>query len=266
MQNIYITLPFQSSYLISTDCVTLVEKINLFYGPYVHTKKGLADFHIVILKHESNYIFKSDWGEYQTDCPLIFLDRHRFDNTLYDGKIFAMHGAAVEWAGECYLLLSKTGGGKTTLTTYLSNYNFGYLTDDCILLDRDKFDVHPCAMPVHLRRGGVDILKKHGVFLDNIKFLTDSPWFERYVYDPPLRIEKPIPLRRIFFIERTTNKNELIELSSLHRAKKLLEAPIIPYEMNSEYLKFISKLVTHDCKVIRYSDMNFVKECIINCK
>ena len=66
---------------------------------------------------------------------MLELDEIIFDNTNYDRRIFALHGAAVEWKGKGYLFLAATASGKTTLASYLTSQGFGYITDDCILLD-----------------------------------------------------------------------------------------------------------------------------------
>ena len=90
---------------------------------------------------------------------MLELDEIIFDNTNYDRRIFALHGAAVEWKGKGYLFLAATASGKTTLASYLTSQGFGYITDDCILLDRVDFQVYPCHTLLHLRDGGVDVLK-----------------------------------------------------------------------------------------------------------
>lgn len=90
---------------------------------------------------------------------MLELDEIIFDNTNYDRRIFALHGAAVEWKGKGYLFLAATASGKTTLASYLTSQGFGYITDDCILLDCVDFQVYPCHTLLHLRDGGVDVLK-----------------------------------------------------------------------------------------------------------
>ena len=91
---------------------------------------------------------------------ILAIDEIISNNTEYDNSIFALHGAAVEWNGKAILFLASTTSGKSTLTSYLTKNGFGYITDDCILLDRTSCDIHPYSTPIYLRDGGLEILKR----------------------------------------------------------------------------------------------------------
>ena len=72
-------------------------------------------------------------------------DQYLFDNNRYDNSVLALHGAAVEYGGRAYLFLASSTAGKTTLCAYLLSLGFGFVTEDCILVDRSTFDIHPCT-------------------------------------------------------------------------------------------------------------------------
>lgn len=263
MTVLYIDAPFQTKYSIETNCDKLVSILHLKYGKYVSTNERKVERIILANKEKSRYIILYQTNEYQTKYPLQEIDRIMFDNTIYDESIFALHGAAVEWSGKAYLFLASTTGGKTTLASYLTSTGFGYITDDCILLDRKSFEVYPYCSPIHLRDGGLAVLKKYKIDIPNLQHLED-PAIDRYVYTPDNCITKPIPLSKIFFISRTESENRLVQLHSAEKMTRLMKAPITDYTVNGEYIRFISRLAATACYELFYSDMAYVAQVIQN--
>lgn len=265
MQTILLSLPYQSSFSIATDCGKLVHCLRLKYGIYVKVVENiLAEHHIVITKSEAIYLFATPEETYQTATPIREIDKYIFEKTNYSSDVFALHGAAVEWKGKGYIFLAPTTSGKTTLTCYLSNYGFGYLTDDCVLLDRSDFLVHPCATPIQLREGGVEVLEKYQLAPKDLQILEEPPFPHRFVYTPTRCVKNPTPLANIYFIERTKKENCVIDMSTTERITALMKAPIINYSINLEHIRFISQLAKTNCYRLLYSDMGFVKEVIQN--
>ena len=263
MTVLYIDAPFQTKYSIETNCDKLVSFLRLKYGKYVSTNESKEKQTILVNREKSRYIILYQTNEYQTQYPLQEIDRIMFDNTIYDESIFALHGAAVEWSGKAYLFLASTTGGKTTLASYLTSMGFGYITDDCILLDRKSFEIHPYCSPMHLRGGGLAVLKKHKIDIPNLQHLED-PAIDRYVYTPDNCTTKPIPLSKIFFISRTENDNRLVKLNSIEKMTRLMKAPITDYKVNSEYIRFLSRMASTECYELFYSDMEYAAQVIRN--
>ena len=187
-----------------------------------------------------------------------------FDNTVYDERILALHGAAVEYDGYCHLFLASTTSGKTTLTSYLTSNGFGYLTDDCILLDRSDYKIHPFTTPIQLREGGLAILNQCNSVPKDIRKLDEPPALTRYVYTHEGCVHRPVPLKNVYFIKLTEGENYLSDMSTTERMTELLKSPITPYGITKEYLCFISRLAKTNCQRLFYSDMNFVKDVITN--
>lgn len=207
------------------------------------------------------YILTHNNKRILTKYPLQEIDRILFENTHYDKSMFALHGAAVSYNGKAYLFLAATTGGKTTLASYLSTSGFGYITDDCILLYRSNFFVYPLNTPIHLRDGGVEVLKKVGALPKRLEILDDVPnW--RYIYTPTNCVVTELPLGKIFFITRTENENHIENMHTSERMTKLMYAPITDYKVIAEYVEFIAKLAQVDCKRLWYSDMYYVTEVI----
>lgn len=260
MFHFLISLPFQTTYRISTNCPTLPALLSLKYGEYVsENSTQSANFEIVVIRAGSLYNIFFQGKKIVSQTVLLTIDQILFENTIYDPGIFALHGGSVESSGKAYLLLAPTTSGKTTLTSFLVSQGFGYLTDDCILLDRSTFQVHPCRIPLHLRPGGLSVLERYCAVPPNLQALGIE---SRYVYSPANSVDRAIPLGGIFFITRTDDDNRVIEMNTNERILALMNSPITNYNVDSTYLKFLSRLAKFTCQKLYYSDMRFVAEVI----
>ena len=65
-------------------------------------------------------------------------------------------------------------------------------------------------------------------------------------------------------MERTENANDLSFLSTNESIAALMQAPITPYPVTGDYLRFLARLAHVGCYRLRYSDMAYVKELIQN--
>jgi len=184
-------------------------------------------------------------------------------SSINDSSIFALHGAAVEYNCKAYIFLASTTSGKTTLASYLVSNSFGYITDDCILLDKNNFTIHPVKAPIQLRTGGLKVLKDYKAEPQNIEVIENEKDL-RYVYMPDNYINNPLPIEKIFFIRRTANINSLIPMNTTTRITELMKSPIREYPVTSEYIRFISQLTKYECQYLLYHDMNYVIEVIKN--
>ena len=262
MFKLNIVAPHQSSFTVKTDCCELVNSLKLKHGKYIKSKKN-TDFLITAIKKGG--LCEISFGDeiLTTDIPLRKVEDIMYENRRYDENVFAIHGGAVEYKGEAYLIVAATTNGKTTLTSYLVSNGFGYITDDCILLNRSNFDIYPFNTPIHLRRGGYNVLKNLGC-LPKTLMLLDDVSIKRYVYTPANCIIQPLPLKKIFFITRTEDANRLEKMNTTEKITALLKSPITDYKIDGSYLSFISKLAGMPCETLYYSDMNFVAEVIKN--
>lgn len=256
-----IDAPFQTKYSIDTCCEELIYHLQLKYGKYISISQNKLNKVISVKKVNNIFIVHYQMEECVTTYPLQEIDRIMFDNTEYDDSIFALHGAAVEWKGKAYLFLAPTTSGKTTLASYLSITGFGYITDDCILLDRKNFEIYPYCSPLHLRSGGLAVLKKHKINIPDFQHLDDC-CIDRYVYTPTNSITKPIPLAKIFFISIVKEKNRLVKMNFKEKMTQLMMAPITNYNVSSEYIRFISRLASTECCKLFYNDMDYVAKVI----
>ena len=257
-------MPYQSEWIIKTDCPEIVSNLTLKYGKYLSECGQYRLSNIKILKNNGvDYTVTIGNSVINTSCPMFHLNRCLFDNPSYDDSILALHGAAIEWRGKCYVFLASTTTGKTTLTSYLINCGCRYLTDDCVLLDRRSLMVFPFSMPLHIREGGLKVLETYNALPKNMRKLFEQNGICRYVYTPQNTAECAVPLGEIFFLERTETENAVLRMSSNEKLTTLLQSPITVYPITYEYLRLLSEISKSYCKRLKYCDMNFVKEVIM---
>ena len=263
MNTLYYASPYQSIFKILTDCNTLVDMIHLKYGRYIYTQypDNLVNFIISAKKQNEQYIITTKDSSILTTDPLFYIDKYFFENKIYDSKIWAIHGASVEYQKKAYLFIAPTTTGKTTLISYLSSLGFGYVAEDCILMDKKDYVIHPCTAPIKLRKGGVTVLKKEGILKEEPQKLQIGS-ICRYIYQPSTYIEQSLPLGAIYFIERNSHTNALKQLSSAQKIENLLKSPLVSYDLTSEYLKFIFHLSQTNCQLLQYKNMSYVADTI----
>ena len=254
----------QSSCAIITNCSHIYNMLHLKYGKYLSEEETATQLHVEAVKYDPFYRIATEDESFVSRFPIREIDRYLFQNTKYNDNIFAIHGGAIEYGNNAYIFLSPTLGGKTTLTSYLSAQGCDYITDDCILLDKINFNVYPYTTPIHLRQGGIDILSAYYSAPEDLREIKDGSEVQRFVYTPKNCVNSAIPLKRIFFIERTENENRLVQMNATERIAALMKSPITDYEINGEYIRFLSKLAKYECHILKYSDMNYVKDIIQN--
>ena len=247
-----------------TDDIGMVCTLRLQYGNHIIQEETGTELvnckSVSILREGTRFriVFKNK--SYLTDDPLYVFSSILYDHTEYDVSVLALHGAAVEWREKAYLFLAHTSGGKTTLTSYLVSCGFGYLSDDCILVDREALTVYPSSNPIHLRRGGLNVLEDLGKAPVCQKVLT--PPNERYVFMPDHIVTDPLPIGDIFFIHRNESKNGIEEISANQRLEALMKSPITPYHVDAEYLQLLLRVAKKGCHLLSYYDMDYVRKII----
>ena len=263
MCTLYLKLPYQSLFVIMTNCEKIVKKLSLKYGFYISPKKvkGNNCQKIYVIKNDSSYTISTTNSIDNVEKPIEYIDQYIHKYNKFSEKIFALHGAAVEWKGCASLFLAPTSSGKTTLTTFLTNHGCGYLTDDCVLVDRSNFNICPQSTPIQLREGGYRLLEEMGEVPPNICVL-DEPPLRRLTYTPSYCIKHPIPLNKIYFIQRNESINKTMPMSSVEKIEELIKSPIIEYPIGFEYIKFISRLAQIECLRMLYKDFDYVEKII----
>lgn len=86
----------------------------------------------------------------------------------------------------------------------------------------------------------------------------------RITYTPSLLATGPVPLKKIYFIERTGQENRVVPMSTTERITALLKSPIKNYRVDGNYLRYLTKLAQTPCERLLYHNMAFVAEVIKN--
>ena len=200
---------------------------------------------------------------YRTRVPLRAFDSYMLKTVEFDDKVIAFHASAVECGGKAYVFLARSGAGKTTLCAYLTAHGFGYITEDCVLIDRETLRVYPYTAPLRLRPGGITALEAAGVCLPPLKRMLEGELF-RYIYEPDNPVEKPLELGGIYFILRTLNMNAAIDMTGTTKMHQLMLSPMIPYPVDGEFLRLMTKIGSVPCRNLVYKDMNYAAEVLEN--
>lgn len=258
----WISSPFQTSFCVETEDKALLTNLRLKYGRYCaeHGESDAPCFKVTRDLASNRYRILWRGEESSFISPLGYLAREIGQSRQFSPRVLALHGAAVVHDGGSYVFLAATTSGKTTLTTFLTQNGFGYLTDDCVLIDRETLEVFPCTTPIHLREGGVSVLRQYGC-CPTLAHLQD-PGFERWTFTPLRCEEEPVPLKQIFFLQRTEGENAVVDLPTNEIFSRLLTSPIVEYSLTADHLKMISRLAQGVPKELRYADMNYVKEVL----
>ena len=117
--------------------------------------------------------------------------------------------------------------------------------------------VHACQTPIHLRKGGIEVLTRYNCLPEKLVYCD-----ERYIFTPKNLSPSQMALGRICFIERGT-VNETVVLPKAEVLNRLLVAPIVAYPLTGEYIRFLSHLIPF-CSMLRYRDMDYVMEVFGN--
>lgn len=262
MNTLYINQPLQTGFSVQTNCNELLSALKLKHGKYAKAT-GTAAYTVTVTKTAAGYKVACNGQEQLSASPLRAVEEVMYHLRDYDPEIFAIHGAAVQYQNGAYLFVAGTTGGKTTLTAYLTTVGFAYITDDCILLNRKNNLVYPFQTPLHLRQGGYQVLQQAAPKPIKTQVLN-APDFWRITYTPSLLATGPVPLKKIYFIERTGQENRVVPMSTTERITALLKSPIKNYRVDGNYLRYLTKLAQTPCERLLYHNMAFVAEVIKN--
>ena len=160
MITVYISFPSLQTFQIKSKSEAFIEALHLMFGAYCKTATVLESYSYIFVEklNENEYFVSYNEHKIITDSPISYIYHYMIQDLMLQNNVWALHGAAVCYKNEVYLLLAPTHIGKTTLTAYLTNSGLEYVTDDCIVIDRASLMVHPFfnpAVPTIRRYGGL---------------------------------------------------------------------------------------------------------------
>jgi len=261
----YINLPYSTvAFEIKTNSTEIFDELSLLYGRFISPTRPTnkeKTFTIEIFREATAYRISAGNQDLVTDNPLQVAKDILYENTKYSQLVMALHGAAVEYKGNAYLFLASTNSGKTTLTSYLTQMGMGYITDDCILVDRNSLSILPQCTPIHLREGGLQVLRNLHIGLPKLSHLKNKT-IDRYVYIPKNCAEAPLPIARIYFILRNEKENSVKQITGIHAVVKLMKSMMLPYRLTDNDMKIFQQLDKTGCEEILYKDLDYVYSLI----
>lgn len=262
METLKINLPFQIPFFISTNVLKIEKSLKIKYGKYCTDSMSASDNLIYVNSENSElYTIIYKQQQYQTNSPVTIISHLIAENKRFSDNIWALHGAAIEHQGKAHLLLAPTTTGKTTLTAYLVHKGMSYITDDCILLERENKLIHPVSTPLHIRENGLKILSSLKHFNTQLPVIDELEG-KRFIYTPFHITDTPLPLGNIFFLTRTTSINSTISVTHSEKIIQLLKSPLTNYTITKQYLSFVAEIAKYNCIELQYCDMEYAYEVI----
>ena len=189
--HVIISCPCRRKVYIYTNSYEVKEYLRLKYGVYFSLSKQIVlheAMHIRVIFENSIYSIVAEDGICTTKEPFRVLESIMSRANPFNDSVFLFHGAAIAKGGKAFLFLAPTSVGKTTLTSFLVNKGFSYITDDCILLEKNTFFTIPYSTPMMLREGGKKVLNKNGISFECLSPL-DNGIDVRYSYIPSVFLE-----------------------------------------------------------------------------
>jgi len=262
---VYVKLPYRTTqYSVETEEVQILLKLKHLYGQYCYgeIQKSENNVFITIVKSSAQYWrVNIDNCEHYTENPLQEIKNYIYSSDGIESGIFAMHAGGICVKNKASIFAASTTTGKTTLISYLAESGYKYVSDDCIYINMNNMEIYPCHNPLHLRRGGYDILRKNNIIPNGVVEIEDT-YDERIVYMPENLSPDVMGLNKIYFINRNDAENSVRSLDKTTAIQRLLASPIKPYKITFEYLNFLDKL-TSRCYDLYYKDMSYVRDLMV---
>lgn len=127
MLTLYLSPPFQTDFTIRTNCHHLSRSLFLKHGKYIAVSDEPRGKVIAAFRENDGYRIEFDGIITCSPNALSEIDHIVCENTHYDERFFALHGAAVGNEGKAYLFLAATTGRQD---------------DACKLPFRRRFSIH----------------------------------------------------------------------------------------------------------------------------
>ncbi len=259
---------FGKNILLNIQLKELENLIEPVFSEWAH--KGLSSFDIVMdfLKEDDNYKFyinkkevvKSESFPYLRGVALFEITNSLFPDREW---ISVLHGSILKKKKDTILIMGESGKGKSTLTAYLTSQGFCFLSDDMILLDKEKM-ITKTPFAISLKEKSWDILNSYIPSLKALPFYKLSKGKIKYFLplkdDNYLSKERPTAL---FLCEYSENKRPAISLlSSPDAFIHIINAGAWVLHTYNELKTFIDWIRDIPSYMLTYSSLNEAKGLI----
>lgn len=256
--------PFSTPFTVEINSLKVGRLLALYFGKCFLPADRIHPETIVIDEIDNtHFIIRYNQQKIITDSLLKELNNIFFEHTLFDKSILALHGAAVEYENNAYVFLAPTGEGKTTLTSYLLHRNCRYITDDCVFIDRTSMHVFPSLMPLHLRPGGLSVLRYERAVPDGIMLMDDGAT-RRFVFFPKEITDNSVPIKCIFIVKRNDVHNMIVKTPISDRIDFILKSMFDPKLLDIQCFRLIASLANMRCYILQYCNLEYVYHTLRN--
>ncbi len=157
---------------------------------------GPCKIELDFLKDKDDYVFYVNKKEIIRNRDLYYVRGvalYEIVKTLVPEKkyISVFHGAVLQNKGHVIVLSGKSGYGKSTLGTYLISLGFESISDDMVLLDKDK-NIIETPFSISLKEKSWDILSPYLSLIEALPIHNIYKGKIKY-YTPPKKSKKKAP-------------------------------------------------------------------------
>ena len=246
---------------VITNDSALIKSLVSFYGAnYVSKTLDNSAGIMIITLIDSFYKIEYNKSAYESVYPLLVVKTALSDLLdVNEGKVF-LHGAALEYHGGANVFLAPSFGGKSVLSSFLSETGCGFLTDDCVIIDAQENMVFPYLVPIHLRDNGLTVLSQSNVHIHRIETMFVNNQL-LHSYTPGKCIFKKIPMSNCFFLVRNSIHNRIIDASHSEKIEFLFKS-LYKESLIAQMKSNIISLAKLRIQWLLYRDLYFVQKVI----
>lgn len=185
--DIYIKIPHTLySVRLRSNSANFLKNMRHIYAPYILAE---GTFDIDIHADFRNDVLSVSSDSSLTQQPLIKDNAVGQVCTLFQSQQYTdfpwnlYHGTALHIKGKTIVFLGESGAGKTTAIAYLTETQKDsiYITEDILIIDCKNNCIIPYPRPLHLRKGGLRLLRKtYNIQMSNVQRVAFHK-YKRYI-------------------------------------------------------------------------------------
>ena len=247
---------------ICTESIKVAKWLALYYGCYFKPNNTINKPVVQIFEAANNkYTIKYNNETIITDSFIKEFSDLLRQITVCISNVFVLHGAAIEYRNKAHIFLAPSTGGKTTLTSFLCEKNFGYITDDVTIIEKESLRLIPLNKPLHLRSKSLFLLN-HIYGVNPKTYKLDDGITKRHIYLPNNMCTENIPIHSIYFTKRNDERNAITKISNVEKPIYLLKSFMFSQNVMLDILD-INNLTQYPCYFLEYSDLRYVEKTVL---
>lgn len=272
-RELYITIPHTLySVRLRSNSAKFLKNMQHIYIPYIFAEGTFdvdihADFRDrVLLVSSSN------------DCCLTQQLLNKYDAvgqvcTLFQSLQYTeipwnlYHGTALHIKEKTFVFLGESGVGKTTAIAYLTEMQKEsiYITEDILIIDCKNNCIIPYPRPIHLREGGLRILREiYHIPMTNVQRVTFHN-YKRYILNKKTPDCKLYPVDCYIQLSRKQyTKGYCMEKTVDDKVKTFTSNCYLPYNVRNNITCSVMLSGKAELWEIQYSDLADLCDMIFN--